>query len=85
MLYYVKGNVFEFQYSLAHCISSDARMSRGVAKDFVDNFSDLNLLKVINSGVGLAVPIWVENRYIYNLVTKSYIIQSLHLKVLVCL
>ena len=71
MIFFVRGNVSDFPHSLAHCISSDARMSRGVAKDFVNHFPDLTLLKVIKRDVGLAVPVRQNNRFIYSLITKK--------------
>ena len=70
MLLDVSGDVFSSTHSLAHCISQDAKMSKGIAKVFVDKFPLLLRLKHNCLSIGTAVPIRDNGRFIYSLVTK---------------
>ena len=65
------GNIFDCPktYSLAHCISADARMSKGISLDFMRNTDDI--LKQ-NKMPGEAAAIYHKGRYIYHLVTKKH-------------
>ena len=58
-------------HSLAHCISADAKMSKGIAKQFVSNFPLICTLRGRRNTVGTAVVVPANNRFIYNLVSKQ--------------
>ena len=61
------GNLFESKDSLAHCISSDFKMSAGIARSFKRKFP-YNFPENTNS------PLFVQqldDRFIYHLVTKK--------------
>ena len=93
MIVDVVGDLFEApsHHSLAHCISQDSKMSKGIAKTFVSKFPILNSLKKLTVFLGMAVPARVSGKFLYNLVTKRYFwskptlsnlkssLQSLHL------
>ena len=66
------GNLFNcpHNYSMAHCISADAKMSKGIALQFVDKFPELVSLRKKVNIIGTAIAICVGNRIVYNLVTK---------------
>ena len=65
------GDVFSSTHSLAHCVSADARMSAGIAKQFVSYFPILLCLRSEHNIVGTAIPVCVGGRTIYNMVTKN--------------
>ena len=73
MIFSKFGDVFEspHSHSLAHCISSDGAMSKGIAKQFVTRFPILCSLRDSSNCVGMAVPISARGNFIYNLVTKE--------------
>lgn len=62
-------------YSLAHCVSQDLAMSRGIAKVFRSKFGRLKELHQQNPRVGKLVHLkdnsTTRKRYVYYLVTKS--------------
>ena len=58
-------------HSLAHCVSADGHMQKGIARQFVSKFPVLLRLRKDYNIVGTAVPILTGGRFIYNLVTKS--------------
>ena len=66
------GDVFEspHSHSLAHCVSSDGAMRKGIAKHFVSRFPVLSSLRDSYNCVGTAVPISARGNFIYNLITK---------------
>ena len=68
------GSVFSCPslYSLGHCISSDAKMSKGVARKFVHRYPVLCSLRENgrHNPIGTAVAVPVGPKFIYNLVTK---------------
>ena len=66
------GNVFESQDSLAHCISSDFKMSAGLARSFKLKFP-YNFPESTNS---LLFVQQVEDRFIYHLVTNKGFFQK---------
>ena len=66
-LIHKNGNLFESQDSLAHCISSDFKMSAGIARSFKRKFP-YNFPESINSPLFVQQ---VEDRFIYHLVTKK--------------
>ena len=66
-----QGDLLRAQTSLAHCVSQDFKMSRGLARAFADTFSGLHLLKNKNLKVGQVGTFKDKGRYIYNLITKE--------------
>ena len=71
-LIHENGNLFDSKDSPAHCISSDFKMSAGIARSFKRRFS-YNFPESTNS------PLFVqqiENRFIYHLVTKKRFFQK---------
>ena len=73
----INGNddtIFENQTAIAHCISADAKMSKGFAETISNHINGLQencyRSKVF---VGSVIPSWDNdaNRFIYNLVTKK--------------
>ena len=66
------GDLFQSKDSLAHCISSDFKMSTGIARSFKRKFS-YNFPESTNS------PLFVqriEERFIYHIVTKRRFFQK---------
>ena len=57
--------------SLAHCISRDARMNRGIASEFRKRFGRDRILQ-LNASVGEVAALRCGNRFVYNLVTKNH-------------
>jgi len=67
----VKGDLFDSQASLAHCVSADFKMGAGIAKAFRKNFRDVDVLLAQKQGVpGLGV-LHLKGRFVYYLVTKE--------------
>ena len=56
---------------LAHCISQDARMGKGIAVQFQNLFNLREEIQNSNPQVGSVVPIWRGQRLICNLITKK--------------
>lgn len=71
--YELKGDLFQCKDSLAHCVSVDLAMSKGIAAEFRDRFGGLEELRSQRGGVGSVVYLHDKpgNRYIYYLVTKQ--------------
>ena len=72
MIFCTLGNVFHCDpsYSLAHSISSDAKMSKGIAVQFLSRFPVLASLRQMENQVGTAVAVCTDRKFIYNLVSK---------------
>ena len=70
MIVFKEGNLFNAQISLAHCISYDCKMSRGIAKEFKNRFGGVQLIKQQGAKVGEVAILHNGNRFIYCLVTK---------------
>ena len=75
MISFVEGSLFSTNsdFSLAQCISSDAQygMFRGISVQFLDHFPELIVLREMGEiALGAAIPVNVEGRFVYNLVTK---------------
>ena len=71
-LIHKNGNLFESKDSLAHCISSDIKMSAGIARSFTRKLP-------YNFPEGTNSPLFVQeidDRYIYHLVTKKRFFQK---------
>ena len=58
-------------HSLAHCISWDCRLGKGIAKIFRDRFGRVEEIRKQEVGVGGVAVLKEGNRFIYNLVTKK--------------
>ena len=41
----VNGDLFDSEDSLAHCVSADFCMGKGIAKTFVENFKEVRQLR----------------------------------------
>jgi hypothetical protein len=71
-----KENIFYVpkEFVLAHCISSDCAMGKGLALEFVKKYPDMKpILKNINKEVGNSIKyIADDGTIIYNLITKEY-------------
>ena len=66
------GNLFSATTHLAHCISEDCNMGKGIALQFKRLFggiTELNRQRVKTGGLAVLQR---DNRYIYCLVTKKY-------------
>ena len=73
-LNYQHGDLFEAsdaRSSLAHCVSSDFKMSQGIARVFCQKFEIMNELRETKGQVGNIVVVREGRRLIYNLVTKE--------------
>ncbi len=69
-----RGNLFySVDCSLAHCISADAKMGKGIAAKFRQNFAGIvEDVRAQNVPVGgVAVVDRKDGHYVYNLVTKA--------------
>ncbi|CAG8719138.1 32578_t:CDS:1 [Gigaspora margarita] len=56
--------------ALAHCVSQDLRMGKGIATIFKERFNGVAELKKQNKKVGEVAYLHRENRYIFYLITK---------------
>jgi hypothetical protein len=66
----VKGDLFSSSVgsSLAHCVSEDLHMGKGIATLFKKQFGRVDELKSQGIKVGGVATLRVDNRYIYYLV-----------------
>ena len=66
------GNLFDAPNNipLAHCVSKDLKMSKGIAVMFKQKFGKVRELYEQNPEVGSLVKIFHKNRPIFYLVTK---------------
>lgn len=66
------GDLFAARNSLAHCVSEDLHMGKGIAVQFKNDFGGVDVLKAQKIGVGgcAVLPRPQENRFIYYLITK---------------
>ena len=69
----VVGDLFAAppNHSLAHCVSEDLHMSRGIAKKFKTRFGNIEELISQSPKVGSVIFLKLGERYIYYLVTKK--------------
>merc|ERR1712192_8699 len=67
------GDLFSAPHnmSLAHCISQDCAMGKGIAKQFSERFGRVNEIMEQHVKVGGVAILKDKERYIYNLVTKQ--------------
>ena len=72
----IKGDLMMSKGNLCHCISADCKLGKGIAKKFREKFGHMNKLRNMETEVGGVSIIKIENRYIYNLVTKDRYFQK---------
>jgi len=65
-----KGDLFESKDSLAHCVSEDMGMGKGIAVGFVKNFGKVDVLKNQKKLVGDVAYLIFEDRIIFYMITK---------------
>ena len=58
--------------SLAHCVSADFKMSRGIAITFKRKFKKVNMLRKFKKHVGDIAFLRHGENFIYYLITKKY-------------
>lgn len=71
---FVTGNLFDVapEYSLAHCISKDLKMSKGIALEFRNRFRGIDELERQNPSVGKCLVLEISRqRFAFYLVTKE--------------
>lgn len=70
---YKNGDLFTCSEdeSLAHCVSADLRMGKGIAVSFKNKFGGIPELKEQNQKTGGCAVLKRDSRYIYYLVTKD--------------
>ena len=66
MIKYIKGDLFTSKNHLAHCISADAKMGAGIAKQFAEKFP--NIRNSINNPITGNCILYKK---IFNLITKE--------------
>lgn len=59
--------------ALAHCVSQDLRMGKGIAYMFKKKYDGLNELKAQQCKVGQVAYLQRDNRHIFYLITKYYV------------
>eukprot|EP00667_Euglena_gracilis_P020370 EG_transcript_22040 len=64
------GDLFSARESLAHCISADVVMGKGIALTFKTKFQGSEELRKQNPQVGKVCVLQREGRFIYYLITK---------------
>lgn len=73
------GNSFEINnnYSIAHCISADLKMSKGIAADIKSQFGDSTAIHShLKPRVGEAIPVKQNNKLIYYLKPRTVTLQN---------
>jgi O-acetyl-ADP-ribose deacetylase (regulator of RNase III) len=64
----INGDLFESKDNLAHCVSKDLRMGKGIAVKFKELFGNVDHLK----SQDILVPhLKADDRYIFYLITKN--------------
>jgi O-acetyl-ADP-ribose deacetylase (regulator of RNase III) len=68
----IKGDLFSSKDSLAHCVSTDLHMSKGIATLFKNKFGHVKDLQAQNKKPGqIAYTQDSNGRYIFYLITKN--------------
>lgn len=72
-LIYVKGDLLSSptDISLAHCVSQDLKMGKGIAVQFKNKFGNVDKLYEQHKKIGEVACIKINDRYIFNLITKE--------------
>ena len=78
----IKGDLFQSNTSLAHCVSKGFSMSAGIALKFSKLFGGREELKKQDVDIGGVAFLYCNGRYIYYLVTKEHYWENQHMKVL---
>lgn len=67
------GNVLDTKTAIAHCVSADLAMGKGLAAAFKRKFGKLEVLNVSKPQIGEMLVQWdpEDRRYLYSLVTKE--------------
>ena len=68
----IEGDLFTSKDSLAHCVSTDLKMSAGIAKEFRYRFERVEELKRQHRKVGEVAVLRFRDRFIYYLITKEF-------------
>lgn len=72
MLTEIKGDIFESKSgALAHCVSRDLHMGKGIAAIFKERFGQVESLLSQKKTVGKVACVTSEKRSVYYLVTKE--------------
>ena len=66
-----EGDLFQADTSLAHCVSADLRLGKGIAQQFRRRFQGIQELQAQPHGCGMVPYLRRDRRYIFNLVTKA--------------
>lgn len=74
----VEGDLFEAtqDYALAHCVSADLNMSRGIALEFNRRFGNIEVLKGQQKGVSEIAQVEHEGQKLLYLITKEFCFQK---------
>lgn len=67
----IPGDLLQSPVSLAHCVSRDFHMGKGVAKEFKEKFGGVSELKGQRKGVGDVAYLQRDGRFIFYLITKE--------------
>lgn len=71
-IHVIEGDLFqEKTASLAHCVSRDMKLGKGIAKTFREKFGRIQELVDAKADIGEIAVLKVNKRFIYNLVTKA--------------
>lgn len=71
MLIYKKGDLLEASCALAHCVSADLAMKKGIARQIKEKFSHGAEVMIPKAKVGQFAMWKYEGRYIFHLITKN--------------
>lgn len=67
----IKGDLFNSDQSLVHCVSRDFHMGKGIAVEFKSRFGNVDKLIQQNKNVGEVVYLPVNDIKVFYLVTKE--------------
>jgi len=71
----VNGDLFSSTDSLAHCVSADLAMGRGIAVAFKLKFGGVQELRAQEKRAGEVATLQRDGRWIYYLVTKQRLLR----------
>ncbi len=73
MLEEIQRDLFSYDktYRLAHCVSRDLHMGKGIAVQFKQRFNHVTELKNQKKTIGETAVLKVNERYVYYLITKE--------------
>ncbi len=79
-LHYIQGDLFQSTETLAHCVSEDLKMSKGIASTFRSKFGNIDKLQQQHAQVGQIATLYQEeeDRHLIYLVTKKYYFHKPH-------